>query len=650
MGIRLYELADKLGINSKELLKKLKGLNIPVKSHMSSVDEETAEIVLEELKNEESVVKLRKEKEKKEAKPILEIILPITVKQLSKKLFLKPSDFIQKLMSIGIFASINHVLDSQSLEKIGQELGCDIKEAPTSEEKILKMHESKDSSEMNARPPVVTLMGHVDHGKTSLLDVIRETNITKSESGGITQHIGAYEINFKDGKITFLDTPGHEAFTSLRARGAHVTDLVILVVAADDGIMPQTIEAIDHARAANVPIIVAINKIDKENADPEKVKKQLAERDLTPEGWGGKTITVEVSAKTKQGIEELLDMMLLEAELLQLKANYNKPAQGIVIEAELSRGKGAISNVLVQSGTLKVEDVVVAGQFYGKVKALINDRGGHIKEALPSTPVEILGLSGVPSAGEQFYVVEDESIAKDITSTRRFKQRQEAMLGVKRISLEDLHEQIEAGKVNKLNLIIKADVQGSLEVLIDSVNKISTDEVKINIIHTGVGLIKESDVMLAVASNAVVFGFHIGAGSSAKECAKKEGIEIREYDVIYKAIDDIKASIEGMLEPEKKEVNLGKAEVREVFEVSKRGKIAGCYVIEGSITRNALCRIDRQKEIIYEGKISSLKRFKDDTSEVKKGFECGLNVEGFDDFRLGDLIRVFKIQEIPKKL
>lgn len=650
MGIRVYKLADKLGIGSKQLVKKLKELNIEVKSHMSTIDEDTAEIVLEELKDEESVKLLREEKRKAEAKPVLEVELPITVKQLSKKFSLKPSKFIQRLMNIGIFTNINQTLDRETLQKIGQEFGYDIRELPSTEEKIIQMHQGEQSEKMVPRPPVVTLMGHVDHGKTSLLEVIRETDLTPREFGGITQHIGAYEIKFKDGKITFLDTPGHEAFTSLRSRGAHVTDLVILVIAADDGVMPQTEEAINHARAADVPIVVAINKVDKSNADPEKVKNQLTKYDLTPEEWGGETITVEVSAKTKQGIEELLEMLLLEAELLQLKANPEKLAQGVVIEAELSKGKGPVSTVLVQSGTLHSGDVVVAGQYYGKVKALINDYGKQVKEALPSTPVEILGLSGVPPAGEMFYVVESESIAKEVTSERKLKQKQQTIPGIKRVSLEDLHKQIQAGELNQLNLIIKADVQGSLEALIDNIQKLSIEEVKVNIIHKGVGLIKESDVMLAAVSKAIVLGFHVETGVSAKECAKREGVEIREYDVIYKVIQDIKASIEGMLEPERKEVSIGKAEVRQIFDISKVGKIAGCYVTEGKVIRNALCKVEREGRIVHQGKVSSLKRYKNDVSEVKRDYECGLSIEGFEDFQSGDIIHVFQIKEISKKI
>ncbi len=653
MGVRIYELAKKLGIDSKELLEKLKDLNIKVKSHMSSVDDEIAEIVLEELKDKSSIKKLREEKEKREAKPVLEVDLPITVKQLSKKLSLKTNDFIQKLMKMGIFANINQVLDRRTLDEIGENFGYDIKETLTHEERLIKMHQdSKTSEEMTLRSPVVTLMGHVDHGKTSLLDVIRKSDIIRGEAGGITQHIGAYKIKFKSGGITFLDTPGHEAFTSLRARGAHVTDLVILVVAADDGVMPQTIEAIDHARAAGVPIVVAINKVDKPNADIEKVKKQLVDYDLNPEDWGGKTITVEVSAKTKEGIDNLLEMILLEAELLQLKANTNKLAQGIVIEAELSKGKGSIATVLVQDGTLRKGDVIVAGKFYGKLKALIDDTGKQIKKALPSTPVVIMGLSGVPEAGEKFYVVKNENVAREIAQKRLAKARQDSVSGTgqKHVSLEDIYERIQKGNVNQLNLIIKADVQGSLEALMDSINKIPTDEVKINIMHKGVGSIKESDVMLAAASDAVILGFHVKANVDAISCSKREKVEIREYDIIYKVIQDIKDSVEGMLEPEKREIEIGKAEVKQIFEVSKTGKVAGCYVIEGKIFRNSLCKVKRKGEIICEGKISSLKRFKNDVTEVKKDYECGLNIEGFDDLQKGDIISVFEIEEIARKI
>lgn len=650
MSVRIYKLAEELGIKCKQLLEKLQELNIDVKSHVSTIDDETYRIVLEELKEDESIEQLRKEKEEEEANPILEVDLPITVKELAKKLSIKPSEFIQRLMRKKIMVNINQALNKEVLQQIGEEVGYDIIETPSTEEKVIGMHEEEEPQKQEPRAPVVTLMGHVDHGKTSLLELIRKTTLTSKESGGITQHIGAYQIAFEGSKITFLDTPGHEAFTTLRSRGAHVTDLVILVIAADDGVMPQTKEAIDHARAAGVPIVVAINKIDKPNADTDRVKQELTSYDLAPEGWGGKTITVETSAETEEGIERLLEMLLLESEMLQLQANPDKLAKGVIIEAELSKGKGPVATALVQSGTLKVTDVMMAGKYYGRIRALINDRGENVDQAVPSTPVGVLGLSGVPEAGEQFYVVKDEETAIEVACNRQEEKREKSIPGIKRVSLEDLYEKFEEGEVHQLNLIIKADVKGSLEALVQAVNKIETEEVNINLLHKGVGIIKESDIMLAAASDAIIFGFHIGANSAAEECAKREGVQIMEYDVIYEAVQDIKASIEGMLEPEEKEVELGKAEVREVFDISKVGKIAGCYITEGKIDRGALCKVKRDNEIIYESRINSLKRFKKDVSEVNKNYECGMNVEGFDDFKKGDVIEIYKIKKIPKRL
>ncbi|MCM8763704.1 MAG: translation initiation factor IF-2, partial [Candidatus Omnitrophica bacterium] len=501
---------------------------------------------------------------------------------------------------------------------------------------------------LNPRPPVVTFMGHVDHGKTSLLDAIRKSNIVEREAGGITQHIGAYEIEFRGKKITFLDTPGHEAFTAMRARGANVTDVVILVVAADDGVMPQTIEAIDHARAASVPIVVAINKIDKPQADIDRVKRQLQGLNLVPEDWGGKTITVGVSAKSGQGIEELLEMVLLEAELLELKANYDFPARGVVLESKISKG-GPRASLLVQNGTLHEGDVVLAGEHYGKIKAMFNDRFLRTKEAPPSTPVEVLGLSGTPEAGEKFFVVKSEMLAKEIAQRRQSLLREKGLQKPQKVSLEDLHKKIREGE-KELRIILKADVQGSLEAVKTVLAKIPAQEIELNILHEGIGDISESDIILAAASDAVVLGFHVGIDSRANTRAKAEGVDVRIYQIIYEVYEEIKKAIEGMLEPRFKEVLVGKAEIKQIFRVSKAGTVGGAFVIKGKIIRNSNCRIIRGNDLVYKGKISSLKRFKNDAREVEEGFECGIGVDNFNDFQIGDIVEVYGVETIERKL
>ena len=493
-------------------------------------------------------------------------------------------------------------------------------------------------------------MGHVDHGKTSLLDIIRKTKVADKEAGGITQHIGAYEVMLPKGSVTFLDTPGHAAFTAMRARGANATDIVVLVVAADDGIMPQTIEAIDHARAAGVTIVVAINKIDKQNINLDKVKKQLADHNLNPEEWGGKTITVGVSAKTGQGIDDLLEMLLLEAELLELKANPDKPAIGIVIEAELSKGKGPIATVLVSNGTLRIGDIVMAGLNYGRIKAMLDDKGRRVTEAGPAKPVEILGLSGVPQAGEKFYVIADEKKARDIVTTRQMESERKKLAGkTSKVTLEELYNKIKVGEVKELKIVIKADVQGSLEAIKDSLEKLSTEEVKLSVIHGQVGDINESDIMLASASNAIIIGFHVNAATEAKALAKQEEVEIRIYSIIYEVVNELQAAMEGMLEPVIEEVFLGRAEVRQVFNVSKIGVVAGCFISKGRIPRDAVCKLIREKEIVYKGKMSSLKHFKDDLKEAKEGFECGISL-GFKDIQKGDLIEAIEIKKVARRL
>ncbi len=581
----------------------------------------------------------------------LELDLPITVKDLAVKLQEKPSMLIKSLMGIGLMAAINQSLDKETLEKVCKKYGYNFKEAPGKEKLALGVHEEKDDPRfLKPRAPIVTFMGHVDHGKTLLMDQIRKTNVVGSEHGGITQHIGAYRVKLPHGEITFLDTPCHEAFTAMRARGASVTDIVVLVVAADDGVMPQTEEAIDHARAAGVPIIVALNKIDKPQADIDRSKKQLTKFDLTAEDWGGKTITVPVSAKTGEGIENLLEMILLEAQILELKANPNRVARGLVIEAKMAKGRGPVSTLLVQNGTLHVNGNIIVGRLFGKVRAMFNDKGHSVASAGPGIPVEVLGVSGVPEAGEPFFVVEDERKAKELVQARQQQERQEQMKLVKRISLEDLRAQIEAGKIKELNLIIKADVQGSLEAIKDTLNRLNVSEIKLNIMHAGVGNINTSDVVLAMASNALILGFNVVADELAKQASAKEGIEIKTYNIIYELANEIKAAVEGMLEPKLKKVFLGRAEVRKVFNVTTAGRVAGGYVTKGKINRHCMVSLVRNGETVFEGKLSSLKRFKDDAKEVAEGYECGISLSGFEDVQQGDIIDAYDIEKIARKL
>ncbi|MFH0762651.1 MAG: translation initiation factor IF-2 [Candidatus Omnitrophota bacterium] len=581
----------------------------------------------------------------------LELDLPITVKDLSVKLQEKSSVVIKALMGMGKMIGLNQSLDEETVVTICRKFNFSFKEAPGREKLALGAHEEKDDPRfLKPRAPIVTFMGHVDHGKTLLMDQIRKTNVVDSEHGGITQHIGAYRVKLSHGEITFLDTPGHEAFTAMRARGAGVTDIVVLVVAADDGIMPQTEEAIDHARAAGVPIIVAINKIDKPQADIDRVKKQLAKFDLSPEDWGGKTITVCVSAKTAVGIENLLEMLLLEAHMLELKSNPNRIARGVVIEAKITKGRGPVSTLLVQNGTLRLNDNVIAGDFHGKVRAMFDDRGHSIVSAGPGVPVEVLGISGVPQAGESFFVVEDEKTAKGLAEGRQEQKKQSQMKSAKRISLEDLHAQIQAGKIKELSLIIKSDVQGSLEAIKDTLNKLNVSEIKLNIMHAGVGNINNSDVVLAMAANALILGFNIVADDLAKQTALKEGIEIKIYNIIYELANDIKAAVEGMLEPKIKRVFLGKAEVRKVFDLTKAGRVAGCYITKGKVSRQGMVTLVRGGQPVFEGKISALKRFKDDVREVAEGYECGISLDGFSDLQQGDIIEAYEIEKIARKL
>jgi len=581
----------------------------------------------------------------------IELDFPVTVKELGIKLQEKPSVLIKSLMNMGSMVGINQALDEATVNKICQKYNCVIKKTPSAEEVILAGHKETDEPEdLKPRTPVVTFMGHVDHGKTSLLDAIRKTKVVDAEHGGITQHIGAYRVSLPEGEIAFLDTPGHEAFTAMRARGASITDIVVLVVAADDGIMPQTQEAIDHARAAGVPIIVAVNKMDKPQANIDMVKKQLSTAGLMSEDWGGKTITVPVSAKTGAGIDSLLEMILLQAEVMELKANPKRPASGVVVEARMSKGRGPVATLLVQNGTLRLNQNIIAGNLFGKVRAMLNDRGQAITSAGPACPVEVLGISGIPEAGDQFFAVEDEKQAKAIAQSRQEKDKQQQLRSNKKISLEDLYAQITEGKIKELKIILKADVQGSLEAIKDTLDKLNVSEIKLSIIHAGVGNINNSDVILAVASDALILGFNVVSDDLAKELIAKEGIDVKTYNIIYELANDIKAAVEGMLEPKLKKIFVGRAEVRKMFKLSRSGTIAGCFVTKGKIIRNSSVSVMRNGEVAFEGSLSSLKRFKDDVREVLEGFECGLSVAGFDQLLEGDIIEAYGIEKIARTL
>ncbi len=582
----------------------------------------------------------------------LEVRVPITVKEFSAKIQQKPSIILKELMKMGLLVHINQSLDGELINKLARHFGYALAKIKTQEEQTIETHKKEEENPelLTQRAPVITFMGHVDHGKTSLLDRIRKTKVTDTEHGGITQHIGSYSVQLPKGRITFLDTPGHEAFTAMRARGAHITDIVVLVVAADEGVMPQTEEAIDHARAANVPIVVALNKMDRKNADPDLVKKQLSERGLMPEEWGGKTVVVGVSALTGEGVDQLLELILLEAELLELKANTQKKASGIVVEAHLSQGKGAVTTLIVQSGTLHEGDILIAGSSHGKVKAMMDDRGRAVKEAGPSMPIELLGLPEVPGAGEMFYVVDDEKQAREITSRRQEQGENKRLQATHRVTLEDLYSRVKNGEIKELNVILKADVQGSLEALKDSLEKIPSDKVKIKFIHMGVGDVSASDVLLAVVSKAIIIAFHIEIGPRAKEALEKEPVDVRQYRIIYDAVNDVKKALEGLLEAKTKKKPLGQVEIRQVFKLSKHGIVAGCYVTKGKVKRKDPVDILRNGEMIYSGTISSLKRFKDDVREVTDGMECGISFEGFDQFQSGDIIQAYEIERIAQTL
>jgi len=574
----------------------------------------------------------------------------ITVKELSEKLDVKAALLMKKLMDKGIYVAINQTLDSKLASDLSREFGASTATVTYEVEAMQAVEEAEETKDLEKRAPVVTIMGHVDHGKTSLLDAIREANVAAREAGGITQHIGAYHVEMKGRKIVFIDTPGHEAFTRMRARGAKVTDIVVLVVAADDGVMPQTLEAIDHARAAKVPIIVAINKIDKPEAQPERIKQQLSDRGLLPEDWGGDVVMVQVSARTHQNLDLLLEMILLVADMQDLKANPGRPAMGTVIEAQLDRGRGPVATVLVRNGTLSVGDFFICGAVFGKVRAMQNDRGAQVRKAGPSMPVEVLGLESLPEAGDDFQVVTDTAKAKQIVNFRDQKQREAALAKSSRITLEQLHQQMKAGEVKELPIIIKTDVGGSAEVLTETLQKLSNDKVKIRVIHSGVGAINESDVLLASASNAIIIGFSVRPERNAAALAEQEKVDIRLHTIIYNLTDEIKAAMSGLLAPVFKEVYKGKAEVRETFRITKVGNVAGCQVLDGVILSRSEVRLLRDNVVVYTGKIGSLRRFKDDVSEVKSGMECGITLDNFGDVKQGDIIEAFATERVASEV
>ncbi len=573
----------------------------------------------------------------------------IVLAELAKRMGIKASEIIKQLMGMGVMATVNQSLDFETASLVAAEFDYEIEKAAFEEETLLKV-EQDDPAKLAERPPVVTIMGHVDHGKTSLLDVIRQSHITDTEAGGITQHIGAYCVSTSKGPITFLDTPGHEAFTAMRSRGAQVTDLVVLVVAADDGVMPQTLEAINHSRASEVPIIVAVNKIDKAGADPERVMRELAENGLAAEDWGGDTIFVRVSAKEKTGIDELLEMILLQSEMMEIKADADKFAYGHVVEAKLDSGRGPVATVLVKEGTLKTGDPVVCGIHHGKVRAMLNDMGQPVSDAGPSIPVEVLGLSGVPVAGDEMLALKDEKDAKQVSIHRGQKQRVKELARSNRMSLENLFEQMKEGEVKDLNLIIKADVDGSMEALRDSLTKLSNEEVKISIVHSATGTITESDVSLAAVSNAIIIGFNVRPTPKVQALATEENVDMRYYNVIYDVIKEVKNAIVGMMESTFEERVLGRADVRQIFHIPKVGTIAGCYVTDGKIERGQLLRLLREGVVHYEGRNSSLRRYKDDAKEVQSGYECGIGIENFNDIKVGDVIECYYLEEIRPEI
>ena len=681
--IRVYELAKELNVSSKDLITLLmEEFGVEVKNHMSVIEDEDAALIQELIgengipETKKSIVdeyedqlaeevnkgvrkkkKTKKEIEREEIEKnaeaacgVVEIGDTITVKELCEKLGKPTAEVIKNLIFLGVMAGVNQEIDFATAEKLCEKYEV-IAERKKEETELEAFEEDTDIVEENLekRPPIGTIMGHVDHGKTSLLDAIRKARVTDTEAGGITQHIGAYTVTLNGEKITFLDTPGHEAFTAMRARGAQVTDIVILVVAADDGIMPQTKEAISHCKAANVPMIVAINKIDRPGANVDRVKQELTEHGLVSEDWGGDTICVPVSAKTGENLDSLLEMILLTAEMQELTADPNRKSKGTVIEAKLDKGRGAVASLLIQNGTLHVGDSILVGSTYGRIRAMFDDMGKKIKSAGPYIPVEVLGLSEVPAAGDRFVVVKDEKTARNMAEIRKDKIKTESHQTSHRVSLEDLYSQIQEGKVKELSIIVKADVQGSVEAIRQSLEKLSTDDVKVRVIHGAVGAITETDITLAAASNALMIGFNVRPDSNAIAAAERDGVDIKTYRIIYDAIEDVKSAMIGMLDPEYKEVVNGKAEVRMTYKISNVGTIAGCYVTDGKIVRNSEIRVIRDGIVIFESVLASLKRFKDDAKEVNKGYECGLSVERFNDLKEGDIIESFTMEAVKRK-
>lgn len=677
--VRVHQIAKELNIPNEKIIEFLAKKGMKVKGPFDALDEATVAQIRKMVRRENEKAKARlemktappatgkepvkrvtrasKPKPKTPPEPVVEETQPepvlpaieitegATVKEFAEAIGRNPNDLIKILIKLGEMVTVNQSLSPEAVDVLSDELGIRVHMVSTEIEEEEEIEE--DEALLEPRPPVVTVMGHVDHGKTSLLDAIRKTDVISGEAGGITQHIGAYQVVHNKKKITFIDTPGHEAFTAMRARGARVTDVAVLVVAADDGVMPQTVEAIDHAKAANVPIIIAINKIDKPGADPQKIKQELTEYELVSEEWGGDTVFVEVSAKKKINIDELLNMILLVVEMRELKANPNAAGRGVAIEAHLDKGRGPVATVLVQRGTIRVGDAVVIGTAWGRTRGLVDDHGHKAKEALPGSPVEIIGLSSVPSAGDTFKVVGDDKEARRIAEERSLKKRQVERLRT-HVTLDDLFKQIKEGAIQELNLVIKGDTQGSIEALRESLEKLDQSEVKVVVIHKGVGAISESDVMLAAASNAIIIGFNVRPDPKAKEMAEKEEVDLRVYRVIYKVIEDIKAASVGMLPPQYEEADIGRVEVRETFKVPKVGLIAGSYVTEGEISRESLVRLVRDGTIVYEGKVASLRRFKEDAKNVKAGFECGIGLEGFSDIKVGDVIEVYEQVEVPR--
>ena len=662
--IKISDLAKELGKTSKELLVILKDLGVAAKTAASSIEEESAQVVRDLLSPKKEVPKEKPSPIPSPAPTPSQVSAPtpapstpanisipedgIVVKDLAVKMGLKSSDLIKELMKRGMLVNLNQKIAASVAVEIaptfGKAVEIEVPKAAAQKEAELPQEATAD---MKHRPPVVTILGHVDHGKTKLLDAIRSTKVAESEAGGITQHIGAYQVEVKGKKITFLDTPGHEAFTALRARGAKVTDIAVLVVAADDGVMPQTIEAIDHARAAGVPILVALNKIDKPTANADRVKQQLSQHGLQPEDWGGQTVMVPVSAKQKQGIDELLEMILLLAEMQDLKANPKARATGIIVESKLDKSRGPVATVLIKNGTLKVGDNFVSGAAYGKVRALVNDKGSRVNQAPPSFPVEMLGASEVPKPGDILQVMESDRAAKDLAEKNRLTRVK--VSGRAAQTLEDFSKEVKEGVKTDLNLIIKADVEGSLEALTQNLTGLEIEGLHIHIIHSGVGNINESDVLLAEASGTILLGFHVEIDARAREIAETEEVKIRLYDIIYKLIDDVKLALTGMLEPEYEEVTVGSAEVRQTFKYSKLGVIAGCFVTSGKFVRGAGIRIFREGNKVYEGKVESLKRFKEDVKEVAEGYECGIAIPGYEDFKVGDQLNCFEMREKKRK-